>query len=147
MRRRTLYCGPLSWEPGRAVDQLQMYLLGADGTYRIEIVCLDEAGQRVEEVGVQGAYEMGGTTPAFGIATLALANTRVDCRPTAKRVRSGEERRQDGEYPIWQGRLHGVSQGNAYRGHGAGVRAGALHGVAGRGVPHCAAEAGRLARV
>ena len=92
---------PLSWDEegvsecafvtraflrGRAVDQLQMHLLGADGAYRIETVCFDGAGQRVEAAGVLGTFETGSMTPTFGIVKPAVANTRVDMSPYGQSV-------------------------------------------------------------
>lgn len=37
---------------GKAVDQLQLYLLGNLGTYRIDTVCFDSDGNQIEVEGV-----------------------------------------------------------------------------------------------
>lgn len=92
---------PLSWDEegvsecafvtrahlrGRAVDQLQMHLVGADGTYRIETACFDACGNRVDAPGVLGSYETGSERPTFGIVRPAVTNTRVDMSPYGQSV-------------------------------------------------------------
>ena len=72
---------------GRAVDQLQMHLLGASGTYRIETVCFDGEGNVLGEMaGVAGSVETFSPFPTFGIVRPAVPNTRVDCSPYGQSV-------------------------------------------------------------
>ncbi len=66
---------------GKAVDQLQMHLLGGSGTYRIETVCFDSNGNRIEVPGVAESVETFSAFPTFGIVKPAVSNTRVDCSP------------------------------------------------------------------
>lgn len=72
---------------GKAVDQLQMHLLGPAGTYRIETVCFDGEGNMLGELaGVASSVETFSTFPTFGIVTSAVPNTRVDCSPYGQSV-------------------------------------------------------------
>ena len=94
---------------GRAVDQLQMHLLGgagigrpvggaaggesaadmaadAGGGYRIVTVCFDEQGNVVEPTGVCPVYETGSEWPTFAIVRPAVDNTRVDMSPYGQSV-------------------------------------------------------------
>lgn len=69
---------------GRAVDQLQMHLLGASGTYRIETVCFDGEGSMLGEMA--GSVETFLSFPTFGIVRPAVPNTRVNCSPYGQSV-------------------------------------------------------------
>ena len=69
---------------GGAVDQLQMHLLGASGTYRIETVCFDGEGNMLGEMA--GSVETFSPFPTFGIVRPAVPNTRVDCSPYGQSV-------------------------------------------------------------
>lgn len=69
---------------GRAVDQLQMHLLGASGTYRIETVCFDGEGNMLGEMA--GSVETFSPFPIFGIVRPAVPNTRVNCSPYGQSV-------------------------------------------------------------
>ena len=72
---------------GRAVDQLQMHLVGPAGTYRIETVCFDGEGNMLGELaGVASSVETFSTFPTFGIVKPAVPNTRVDCSPYGQSV-------------------------------------------------------------
>lgn len=72
---------------GKAVDQLQMHLLGSNGTYRIETVCFDSEGNMLGELaGVASSVETFSTFPTFGIVKPAVPNTRVDCSPYGQSV-------------------------------------------------------------
>ena len=72
---------------GRAVDQLQMHLLGPAGTYRIETVCFDSEGNCLGELpGVASSVETFSSFPTFGIVRPAIPNTRVDCSPYGQSV-------------------------------------------------------------
>lgn len=72
---------------GRAVDQLQMHLVGPSGTYRIETVCFDSEGNVLGEMaGVASSVETFSTFPTFGIVRPAVPNTRVDCSPYGQSV-------------------------------------------------------------
>ena len=75
-----------AYSRGRAVDQLQMHLIGPGGTYRIETVCFDSNGNRVEVPGVAERVETGSAFPTFGIVRPAVPNTRVDCSPYGQSV-------------------------------------------------------------
>ena len=75
-----------AYSRGRAVDQLQMHLVGASGTYVIETVCFDSNGNRVEVPGVAERVETGSAFPTFGIVKPAVPNTRVDCSPYGQSV-------------------------------------------------------------
>ena len=75
-----------AYSRGRAVDQLQMHLVGASGTYVIETVCFDSNGNRVEVPGVAERVETGSAFPTFGIVRPAVPNTRVDCSPYGQSV-------------------------------------------------------------
>ncbi len=70
-----------AFSKGKAIDQLQMHLLGAGGTYRIETVCFDGSGNRVNVPGVAEGIDTGSPFPTFGIVRPAVCNTRVDCSP------------------------------------------------------------------
>ena len=69
---------------GRAVDQLQVHLLGASGTYRIEMVCFDGEGNMLGEMA--GSVETFSPFPTFGIVRPAVPNTRVNCSPYGQSV-------------------------------------------------------------
>ena len=71
---------------GKAIDQLQMHLLGEGGTYRIETICFDKEGNELAPVGVLPAYDTGCKTPTFGIVKPAVTNTRVDMSPYGQSV-------------------------------------------------------------
>ena len=71
---------------GRAVDQLQMHLLGELGTYRIDTVCFDHEGNQIEADGVLPSYETGCPFPTFSIVKPAIDNTRVDMSPYGQSV-------------------------------------------------------------
>ncbi|MBQ9002769.1 MAG: phage portal protein [Eggerthellaceae bacterium] len=71
---------------GNAVDQLQMHLLNSLGTYRIETVCFDGEGNRIDVEGVLPSYETGSTFPTFSIVKPAIDNTRVDMSPYGQSV-------------------------------------------------------------
>ena len=71
---------------GRPVDQLQMHVAGAGGTYRIKTVCFDEQGRVCEVPGVLGDFDTGSPVPTFGIVKPAVPNTRVDCSPYGQSV-------------------------------------------------------------
>ena len=69
---------------GRAVDQLQMHLPEASGTYRIETVCFDGEGNMLGEMA--GSVETFSPFPTFGIVRPAVPNTRVNCSPYGQSV-------------------------------------------------------------
>ncbi len=71
---------------GKALDQLQMHLVGAGGTYVIQTVCFDSGGARVEVPGVAERVETGSSFPTFGIVRPGVPNTRVDCSPYGQSV-------------------------------------------------------------
>ena len=97
---------------GKAVDQLQMHLKGGMGfsadpsspsapspensdallanetekTYRIVTVCFDHEGNELAPVGILPIYDTGCPFPTFGIAKLAVTNTRVDMSPYGQSV-------------------------------------------------------------
>ena len=98
---------------GRAVDQVQLHLRGADGaffspsessggasaegpsrltddasegTYRIVTACFDRDGNRVEPEGVCRMYDTGSVWPTFAIVKPAIDNTRVDMSPYGQSV-------------------------------------------------------------
>lgn len=71
---------------GKAVDQLQLHLLGNLGTYRIDTVCFDSDGNQIEAEGVLPSYETGCPFPTFSIVTPAVDNTRVDMSPYGQSV-------------------------------------------------------------
>ncbi len=75
-----------AYHRGQAVDQLQMHLIGPGGTYRIETVCFDSNGNRVEVPGVAERIDTGSSLPTFGIVKPAVPNTRVDCSPYGQSV-------------------------------------------------------------
>ena len=75
-----------AYSRGQAVDQLQMHLIGAGGTYRIETVCFDSDGNRVNVPGVAERVDTGSSLPTFGIVKPAVPNTRVDCSPYGQSV-------------------------------------------------------------
>lgn len=79
------FCTRASWK-GRAVDQLQMHVLG-DGGYHIETVCFDaEDGLPVEVEGIVPDLATGCPTPTFAVARPAVENTRVDLSPYGQSV-------------------------------------------------------------
>lgn len=71
---------------GRPVDQLQIRLLGSDGTYQVRTVCFDAEGKACRVPGVVGCAETGSAWPTFGIVRPAVPNTRVDCSPYGQSV-------------------------------------------------------------
>lgn len=95
---------------GKAVDQLQMHLLGGEGfsasspspnladgvsfspgssspsTYRIVTVCFDDKGNEIAPAGVVPVYDTGSTFPTFAIVKPAITNTRVDMSPYGQSV-------------------------------------------------------------
>lgn len=71
---------------GRAVDQLQMHMLGALGTYQIRTVCFDSDGNVIEPEGVISEYDTGSVWPTFSIVRPAVTNTRVDFSPYGQSV-------------------------------------------------------------
>ena len=71
---------------GKAIDQLQLHLQDDSGTYRIETVCFDQAGNRVSVPGVAESIDTGSAFPTFGIVRPAGPNTRVDCSPYGQSV-------------------------------------------------------------
>lgn len=75
-----------AFDRGRALDQLQMHLVGAGGTYRIRTVCFDAEGSVVAPAGVLDEVDTGSTVPTFGIVRPAVPNTRVDCSPYGQSV-------------------------------------------------------------
>lgn len=92
---------PLSWDAegvrecafvtrcfsrGALLDQLQMHVVGDDGTYRIRTVCFDRDGREVAVPGVAGDVATGSAGPTFGIVRPAVPNTRVDFSPYGQSV-------------------------------------------------------------
>ena len=92
---------PLSWDAegvrecafvtrcfsrGALLDQLQMHVVGDDGTYRIRTVCFDGDGRVVGVPGVAGEVGTGSVGPTFGIVWPAVPNTRVDFSPYGQSV-------------------------------------------------------------
>ena len=75
-----------AYSRGQAVDQLQMHLIGAGGMYRIETVCFDSNGNRIDVPGVAESVSTGSSLPTFGIIKPAVPNTRVDCSPYGQSV-------------------------------------------------------------
>ena len=75
-----------AYSRGQAIDQLQMHLIGNGGMYRIETVCFDSNGNRVEVPGVAQSVMTGSSLPTFGIIKPAVPNTRVDCSPYGQSV-------------------------------------------------------------
>ena len=71
---------------GRAVDQLQMHMLGPLGTYQIRTICFDSDGNVIEPEGVIADYETGSVWPTFSIVRPAVTNTRVDFSPYGQSV-------------------------------------------------------------
>ena len=71
---------------GKAIDQLQMHLVGSLGTYRIDTVCFDSEGNQMEAEGVLPSYETGCSYPTFAIVKPAIDNTRVDMSPYGQSV-------------------------------------------------------------
>lgn len=71
---------------GRAVDQLQMHMLGALGTYQIRTVCFDSDGNVIEPEGIIPEYDTGSVWPTFSIVRPAVTNTRVDFSPYGQSV-------------------------------------------------------------
>ncbi len=71
---------------GKAVDQLQLHLLGNLGTYRIDTVCFDSDGNQIEAEGIIPSYETGCPFPTFSIVKPAVDNTRVDMSPYGQSV-------------------------------------------------------------
>ncbi|MEY8460129.1 hypothetical protein AALA69_03245 [Eggerthellaceae bacterium 24-137] len=66
---------------GKPYDQLQMHLIGEDGTYDIHTVYLDDAGREVEMEGVIPVLETGCPTPTFAIVKPAIENTMEEFSP------------------------------------------------------------------
>lgn len=92
---------PLSWDAdgirecafvtrafakGSAVDQLQLHVLGDDGTYRIETACFDMEGNEVAVLGVAEVINTESVFPTFGILRPAVPNTRVDMSPYGQSI-------------------------------------------------------------
>ena len=75
-----------AYSRGQAVDQLQMHLIGNGGMYRIETVCFDSNGNRIDVPGVAEMVDTGSLLPTFGIIKPAVPNTRVDCSPYGQSV-------------------------------------------------------------
>ena len=98
---------------GKAVNQVQLHLRGADGTffspsessggasaagssrltddesegtYRIVTACFARDGNRVEPEGVCPVYDTGSVWPTFSIVKPAVDNTRVDMSPYGQSV-------------------------------------------------------------
>ena len=71
---------------GKAIDQLQMHLLGDLGTYRIDTVCFDHEGNQMEVSGVLPSYETSSPFATFSIVKPAIDNTRVDMSPYGQSV-------------------------------------------------------------
>ena len=71
---------------GKAIDQLQMHLMGSLGTYRIDTVCFDHEGNQIEADGILPSYETGCPFPTFAIVKPAIDNTRVDMSPYGQSV-------------------------------------------------------------
>ncbi len=71
---------------GNAIDQLQLHLMGPSGTYRIDTVCFDDAGNEIAVDGVLPSYETGCAYPTFAIVKPAVDNTRVDMSPYGQSV-------------------------------------------------------------
>ena len=71
---------------GRAVDQLQMHMLGPLGTYQIRTVCFDSDGNMIEPEGIIPEYDTGSVWPTFSIVRPAVTNTRVDFSPYGQSV-------------------------------------------------------------
>lgn len=87
---------PLSWDSegirecafvtrafsnGESIDQLQMRVVGEDGTYRIRTVCFDKDGHEVRVPGVADELGTGSMGPILGIVRPAVPNTRVGFSP------------------------------------------------------------------
>lgn len=70
----------------KAVDQLQMHLLGPLGTYQIRTVCFDSDGNVIEPEGILGEYETECPYPTFSLVRPAVTNTRVDFSPYGQSV-------------------------------------------------------------
>lgn len=71
---------------GKAVDQLQMHLLGTRGTYVIETVCFDSAGNVIEPEGIISSYDTECPYATFSLVKPAVDNTRVDMSPYGQSV-------------------------------------------------------------
>lgn len=71
---------------GKAVDQLQLHLLGNLGTYRIDTVCFDSDGNQIEAEGILPSCETGCPFSTFSIVKPAVDNTRVDMSPYGQSV-------------------------------------------------------------
>ena len=71
---------------GALLDQLQMHVVGDDGTYRIRTVCFDGDGREVAVPGVAADVATGCASPTFGIVRPAVPNTRVDFSPYGQSV-------------------------------------------------------------
>lgn len=85
---------------GRAVDQLQMHLVGqghsapqtaageacGEGTYRIVTVCFDAEGNEIAPASVVPVLDTGSPEPSFALVRPAVANTRVDMSPYGQSV-------------------------------------------------------------
>ena len=71
---------------GKAIDQLQMHMLGEFGTYRIETIFFDKEGNELTPVGVLPVYDTGCPSPTFGIVKPAVTNTRVDMSPYGQSI-------------------------------------------------------------
>lgn len=71
---------------GALLDQMQMHMVGDDGTYGIRTVCFDGDGREVAVPGVAGDVATGCVGPTFGIVRPAVPNTRVDFSPYGQSV-------------------------------------------------------------
>lgn len=67
-------------------DQLQMYVVGNDGTYRIRTVCFDKDRRVVSVPGVANEVVTGSAGPTFGIDRPAMPNTWVGFSPYGQSV-------------------------------------------------------------
>lgn len=92
---------PLSWDSegvrecafvtrafskGVVFDQLQMHVVGDDGTYRIRTVCFNKEGRIVSVPEVADEVNTSCSSPTFGIVRPAVPNTRVDFSPYGQSV-------------------------------------------------------------
>lgn len=75
-----------AYDRGRPVDQLQMHILGAGGTYLVRTACFDAEGGLVEVGGVADEVDTGSPSPTFGIIRPAVPNTRADFSPYGQSV-------------------------------------------------------------
>lgn len=92
---------PLSWDTegirecafvtrafsnGKSVDQLQMHVMGEDGSFTIRTVCFGRDGREVAVPGLLPEVETGSAFPTFGIVRPAVPNTRVDFSPYGQSI-------------------------------------------------------------